>query len=88
MFNAFWPDRRSVSRAWGDHRYHRPYHLLRGLRGGDRAITVAQIWTIRLEEAARDLGAGPVRVFFDVTLPVIAPALVAGWLLAFTLVAG
>ncbi|MBK5928837.1 ABC transporter permease subunit [Rhodobaculum claviforme] len=38
-----------------------------------------------LEEAARDLGAGPVRVFFDITLPVIAPALVAGWLLAFTL---
>ena len=38
-----------------------------------------------LEEAARDLGAGPVRVFFDITLPVIAPAIVAGWLLAFTL---
>ncbi|MFN4058143.1 MAG: ABC transporter permease subunit [Roseinatronobacter sp.] len=38
-----------------------------------------------LEEAARDLGAGPVRVFFDVTLPVIMPALVSGWLLAFTL---
>ena len=38
-----------------------------------------------LEEAARDLGAGSVRVFFDITLPVIAPALVAGWLLAFTL---
>ena len=38
-----------------------------------------------LEEAASDLGARPVRVFFDVTLPVIAPALVAGWLLAFTL---
>lgn len=38
-----------------------------------------------LEEAARDLGAGPVRVFFDVTLPVITPALVSGWLLAFTL---
>ncbi len=38
-----------------------------------------------LEEAAMDLGARPVRVFFDVTLPVIAPALVAGWLLAFTL---
>ena len=32
-----------------------------------------------------DLGARPVRVFFDVTIPVIAPALVAGWLLAFTL---
>lgn len=38
-----------------------------------------------LEEAAMDLGARPVRVFFDVTIPVITPALVAGWLLAFTL---
>ena len=38
-----------------------------------------------LEEAAMDLGARPLRVFFDVTIPVIAPALVAGWLLAFTL---
>ncbi|MFS4437812.1 ABC transporter permease subunit [Paracoccaceae bacterium GXU_MW_L88] len=38
-----------------------------------------------LEEAAMDLGARPVRVFFDVTLPTIAPALVSGWLLAFTL---
>ncbi|HEV7344015.1 MAG TPA: ABC transporter permease subunit [Devosia sp.] len=40
---------------------------------------------ISLEEAAMDLGATPVRVFFDVTLPIIAPALVSGWLLAFTL---
>ncbi len=38
-----------------------------------------------VEEAAQDLGARPVRVFFDITLPIIAPALVAGWLLAFTL---
>ncbi|MCP5142954.1 MAG: ABC transporter permease subunit [Chromatiales bacterium] len=38
-----------------------------------------------LEEAAMDLGAKPVGVFFAVTLPIIAPALVAGWLLAFTL---
>jgi putrescine transport system permease protein len=38
-----------------------------------------------LEEAAMDLGARPIRVFFDVTIPVIAPALIAGWLLAFTL---
>ncbi len=37
------------------------------------------------EEAALDLGATPVRVFFDITLPNIAPALVSGWLLAFTL---
>ena len=38
-----------------------------------------------LEEAAMDLGARPVRVFFDITVPAIAPALIAGWLLAFTL---
>lgn len=38
-----------------------------------------------LEEAALDLGARPVRVFFDITLPVIAPALISGWLLSFTL---
>lgn len=38
-----------------------------------------------LEEAALDLGAKPARVFFDITLPSLAPALVAGWLLAFTL---
>lgn len=38
-----------------------------------------------LEEAARDLGARPFRVFVEITLPLIAPALLAGWLLAFTL---
>ena len=40
---------------------------------------------LSIEEAAQDLGARPVRVFFDITLPVIAPALVSAWLLAFTL---
>jgi len=38
-----------------------------------------------IEEAALDLGARPVKVFFAITLPMIAPALAAGWLLAFTL---
>jgi len=38
-----------------------------------------------LEEAAMDLGATPVRTFFQVTLPVIAPAVLSGWMLAFTL---
>ena len=38
-----------------------------------------------LEEAAMDLGARPWRVFFLITLPLVAPALLAGWLLAFTL---
>ncbi|CAD1792633.1 putrescine transport protein; permease [Xanthomonas arboricola pv. juglandis] len=38
-----------------------------------------------LEEAAMDLGATPLKVFFLITLPIIAPALASGWLLAFTL---
>lgn len=37
------------------------------------------------EEAAMDLGGRPFRVMLDITLPLIAPAMVAGWLLAFTL---
>ena len=38
-----------------------------------------------IEEAAMDLGARPWQVLRDVTLPVIAPAILAGWLLAFTI---
>jgi putrescine transport system permease protein len=38
-----------------------------------------------LEEAAMDLGATPVKTFFQITLPVILPAIVSGWMLAFTL---
>src|SRR5690606_36865075 len=38
-----------------------------------------------LEEAAMDLGAPPVRTFFQITLPVIAPSIISGWMLAFTL---
>lgn len=45
------------------------------LRGLDRS----------LEEAAADLGAGPLRVLGTVTLPLLAPAITAGALLAFTL---
>ena len=38
-----------------------------------------------LEEAALDLGCPPLRTFFTITLPLILPAVVAGWMLAFTL---
>jgi putrescine transport system permease protein len=38
-----------------------------------------------LEEAAADLGCPPWRVFLTITLPLIAPAVAAGWMLAFTL---
>lgn len=40
---------------------------------------------VSLEEAAMDLGARPARVFLLVTLPIISPALISGWLLAFTI---
>ena len=38
-----------------------------------------------LEDAAADLGCPPVKTFFVITLPLIAPAIAAAWLLAFTL---
>jgi len=38
-----------------------------------------------LEEAALDLGAKPLTVFFRITLPLIMPSIISGWLLAFTL---
>jgi putrescine transport system permease protein len=40
---------------------------------------------VSLEEAALDLGARPATVFLRITLPLIAPALLSGWLLSFTL---
>jgi len=40
---------------------------------------------VSLEEAAADLGATPLKAFLTVTLPLIAPAVAAGFLLAFTL---
>ncbi|QDL90482.1 ABC transporter permease subunit [Paroceanicella profunda] len=38
-----------------------------------------------IEEAAQDLGGRQPWIFFQITLPVIAPALISGWLLSFTL---
>ena len=38
-----------------------------------------------LEEAAMDLGCPPLRTFMTITLPLIFPAIAAGWMLAFTL---
>jgi putrescine transport system permease protein len=38
-----------------------------------------------LEEAALDLGCRPFKAFFLITLPIIAPAVISGWMLAFTL---
>ncbi|MFC5789906.1 ABC transporter permease [Agromyces tardus] len=51
------------------------------------AIVLARMANLdpSLEEASRDLGAGPVRTFVRITLPQLAPGIVAGALLAFTL---
>jgi spermidine/putrescine transport system permease protein len=51
------------------------------------AIVLARLSQLdpSLEEASRDLGAGPVRTFTRVTLPQLAPGIVAGALLSFTL---
>jgi putrescine transport system permease protein len=38
-----------------------------------------------LDEAAANLGATPLRVFIDITLPLISQALISGWLLSFTI---
>lgn len=46
-----------------------------------RLVTLTHVF----EEAALDLGATPARVLWTITLPMLAPALAAGWLLAFTL---
>ncbi|MEZ5831059.1 MAG: ABC transporter permease subunit [Dongiaceae bacterium] len=40
---------------------------------------------LSLEEAAQDLGAKPLKVFFVITLPIVTPAIVSGWLLGFTI---
>lgn len=40
---------------------------------------------LALEEAAMDLGAKPLKVFRDITIPLIAPSCIAGWFLAFAL---
>ncbi len=40
---------------------------------------------LSIEEAAQDLGATPLKTFFAITVPMISPALIAGWLLSFSL---
>jgi molybdate transport system permease protein len=45
-------------------------------------LTMEQI-DLRLEQTAATLGASPIRVFFTVTLPLAAPGLIAGSILAF-----
>lgn len=74
-----WPADRGIATIWIAHTTFCSAYVAvvvaARLREIDRSI----------EEAAMDLGSPPLKTFFTVTLPVISPALAAGWLLAFTL---
>jgi putrescine transport system permease protein len=73
-----WPDRGFITIVTG--------HTLLGMAYATVVIQSRLSEMDRtLEEAAMDLGCRPVQVFFLVTLPSIAPALVSAWLLTFTL---
>ncbi|MGA1069057.1 MAG: ABC transporter permease [Burkholderiaceae bacterium] len=77
-FGVGWPDRGLLTIVFGHTLMGMAYAMVviqSRLREMDRAI----------EEAAMDLGCRPAQVFFLVTLPNIAPALIAAWLLTFTL---
>ena len=77
-FGVGWPDRGLLTIVCGHTLMGMAYAMVviqSRLREMDRAI----------EEAAMDLGCRPAQVFFLVTLPNIAPALIAAWLLTFTL---
>ncbi len=80
MANAIgWPEERGMLTIWIAHvtfcAAYATVVISSRLREVDRSI----------EEAAMDLGATPFKTFFQITLPGIAPALAAGWLLSFTL---
>jgi putrescine transport system permease protein len=73
-----WPDRGFVTIVVG--------HTLLGMAYATVVIQSRLSEVDRsIEEAAMDLGCGPMQVFFLVTLPSIAPALISSWLLSFTL---
>lgn len=74
-----WPEGRGMLTIWIAHTTFCAAYVAVVVRSRLAEMDIA------LEEAAMDLGAHPAKVFFVITLPIIAPALVSGWLLAFTL---
>ncbi len=74
-----WPMERGMTTVWIAHSTFCAAYVAvvvsSRLREMDRSV----------EEAAMDLGATPLQSFFLITIPVIAPSLIAGWLLAFSL---
>jgi putrescine transport system permease protein len=77
-FGFGWPERGFITIVFGHTLMGMAYAMVviqSRLREMDRSI----------EEAAMDLGCRPAQVFFLVTLPNIAPAMISAWLLTFTL---
>ncbi|WP_255611825.1 ABC transporter permease subunit [Marinobacterium arenosum] len=74
-----WPSERGMTTIWIAHTTFCAAYVAIVVNGRLREMDRS------VEEAAQDLGAPPVKVFFGITLPIIAPALISGWLLAFTL---
>ncbi|MFT5722491.1 MAG: putrescine transport system permease protein [Motiliproteus sp.] len=74
-----WPSERGMTTVWIAHTTFCTAYVAIVVNARLREMDLS------VEEAARDLGATPIRVFFQILVPIIAPALVSGWLLAFTL---
>ena len=80
MSNMFgWPAQRGAMTIWIAHVTFTAAYVTVIVRSRLQELDLS------IEEAAQDLGATPFKVFFLVTLPSIAPAIAAGWLLGFTL---
>ncbi|OQS28223.1 ABC transporter permease subunit [Chromobacterium violaceum] len=74
-----WPEGRGVFTIWIGHVMLCVSYVAIVVQSRVRELNLS------LEEAAMDLGARPLKVFFVITLPLISQALVSGWLLSFTL---
>lgn len=80
MEQAFgWPEGRGVFTIWIGHVMLCVSYVAIVVQSRVRELNLS------LEEAAMDLGARPLKVFFVITLPLISQALISGWLLSFTL---
>ncbi len=74
-----WPEQNGVFTIWVGHVLVCMAYVTVIIQARIRELDRSQ------EEAALDLGATPIKVFFLIIVPTIAPALMAAWLLAFTL---
>jgi len=74
-----WPQGRGLTTIWIGHTVLCVSYVAIIVQSRVRELNLS------LEEAAMDLGATPLKIFFVITLPLISQALVSGWLLSFTL---